>query len=233
MWSCDKVNIPPAYRCLGLRQKHKSRLVWHGQSSFWEPPKCRVGSDICVRLIWRVPVWFARCALPHSTHPSSHFLSISDCGIWSVFLHMRAFLIGSVQVLLVRHTVALPLWWGKHWPLLCLAQLCSLSTPQSVGMTRINSLASSSKCLFHFKESARSLQSLDINISSWCLFPLWHTIDISKWGDWQHRWIVQWWRETVSVNLPFKRTVHRVDKLQWYVQIPWIPLRNTHVIDLE
>lgn len=144
MWSCDGVNIPPAYRCLGLIQKHKSRPVWHGQSSFWEPPKYRVESDIHVRLIWRVTVWFARCALPHSTHPSSHFLSVSDCGIWSMFLYMSAFLYGSVQVLLARRTVTLPLWWGICWHLLCLAQLCSFSTAQSAGMTKVNGLTSSS-----------------------------------------------------------------------------------------
>lgn len=158
MWSCDRANTPPAYTCLELIQKHKSRPVWHGQRSFWEPPNCRLESEIRVRVSI---VWFARCALPHSTHPSSHFLSISACGIWSVLQHMRAFLFVSLQVLLVRHAAILPLWWGIHWPLLCLAQLCSFSTPQSAGMTRVNSLVSSSMCFFHFS----SLHSLDINIS--------------------------------------------------------------------
>lgn len=51
--------------------------------------------------------------------------------------------------------------------------------------------------------------------------------NIFNWGGWQHRWIVQCWRELVSVNLPFERTVHRVDKLQRYAQIPWISFKNT------
>lgn len=155
VWSCERVNTPPACTCLGLIWKHKSRPAWHGQRGFCECPNCRLESEISAWVIQSYCLIIQKCS-----PPSSHFLSISACGIWSVFLYMKAFLLVSLQVLLVRHAAILLLWWGIHWPLICLAQLCSFSNPQSAGMTRAKSLASSSMYFFHFI----SLHSLDIKI---------------------------------------------------------------------
>lgn len=159
-WNCDRVNTPPAYTYLGLIWKHRSRPVWHGQRSFWDHPNCKLGSEIHLDDMESYCLIRQRCSPPFQL-PIISFPPHQCLWYLERVLHMSAFLFVSLQVLLVRHATILPLWWGIHTPLICLAQLCSFSNPQSAGMTRANSLASSSMYFFHFS----SLHSLDINIS--------------------------------------------------------------------
>lgn len=64
VWSCDRVNTPPACTCLGLIWKHKSRPAWHGQRGFCECPNCRLESEISARVIQSYCWILQKCSPP-------------------------------------------------------------------------------------------------------------------------------------------------------------------------
>lgn len=113
---------------------------WYGSTKAGLSDTVRAPSESLQNAGWiliSASVWYGELLFDSpdvlSPVPLTHHLisSPSVIVVFQVCFYMRVFLLGAVQVLLVRHPVTLPLQWGTRWPLLCLAQLWVFSTPQS------------------------------------------------------------------------------------------------------
>lgn len=157
VWSCHRSECSTCLHVSGtdMEAQKQAGLAW--LEKLLGVSKLQAG--VWNLLLGNTESYCLRCSppfhLPIISFPLQQCLWYLEC------VPTFAFLFVSLQTLLVKHDAILPLWWGIHWPLICLAQFLFFFQSPVSSMARANSLASSSMYFFHFS----SLHSLDINIS--------------------------------------------------------------------